>query len=650
MIKLLSKETIDKIAAGEVVERPENVAKELLDNAIDSGASAISVEIRGGGIELIRVTDNGCGIAKQDIPNAFLRHATSKLTSAEDLNHIRTMGFRGEALASIAGVARVEMITRRKEDLTGTRYLIEGGNEISMKDVGVPEGTSVIVRDLFFNVPVRRQFLKQPKTEGSYVRDIVEKASLSYPEISFSFLSDGKQLFHTTGNGRLKDTVYTVYGSDVIRNMIPVSYGNETGKISGYVSKPALSRSRRDSEIYFVNGRYVRSQVIDRAVETAYEGYLMQHRFPFTILSVEIAPEYVDVNIHPKKTEVRFSDDEAVFNLVYNAVKETMSHREHIENALNRPADVSKVQTEPHLEPFETKMSVAESALRERIAEKAPEISVLKDAADHAYRPQHPDGLRNATAKDPLANRTEAEDGKPKASENVPGPEGGKIPSIPAAVKQELPEETPRQDEVYEQLRFLDPDAGKKYKFIGQVFQTYWMIEYEDALYIIDQHAAHEKVNYERLTEKIRNHEVTSQAILPVLITLNAKEAALLEEHLDAFETAGYEIESAGDKDFYVRAVPACLPELSEKEMLLNMIESLNDSGQEMKNTLLSEKIASMSCKAAVKGNRVLTEQEMRALTEELLQCRDPYHCPHGRPVMIRFSKYELDRMFKRIV
>ena len=632
MIRLLTKEVIDKIAAGEVVDRPENAVKELLDNAIDSGATAISVEIRGGGVELIRVTDNGCGIAKEDLSNAFLRHATSKLNTAEDLSHIRTMGFRGEALASIAGVSRVEMITRRQEDLTGSRYVIEGGNECSVRDIGVPAGTSVIVRDLFFNVPVRRQFLKQPKTEASYVRDIVEKAALACPDISFSFISDGKQLFHTSGNGKRKDVIYTIYGNEVISSMLPVDYTGNAGRVTGFISKPALSRTRRDTEIYFVNGRYVRSSVIDRAVEMAYEGYLMQHRFPFTVLSVEIAPEAVDVNMHPKKTEVRFSSEEAVFDLLFEAVKNTLAHREHIEEALKRP-EKTVLRPEEHIEPFETKRPIKENGeYRSRIAEHAPQVAILKETAEKVYSAGN--SVAGAAAGSPI----------PYSDKSAEKPVDEKIQKTTDSIQTEKSEEEPVQ------LRFIDPDAKKRYKFIGQIFSTYWLIEYEGALYIIDQHAAHEKVNYERLTEQIRNNEVTSQEIIPVMITLNAKDAAALEDHLDEFTKAGYEIECIGDRDFYVRAVPANLPELSEKEMLMNMIESLSENGQGIRNSLLAEKIASMSCKAAVKGNRNLAEQEMRALTDELLNCKDPYNCPHGRPVMIRFSKYELDKMFKRIL
>jgi len=635
VIKLLSKETIDKIAAGEVVERPENVAKELMDNAIDSGATAISVEIRGGGCDLIRVTDNGCGIEKSDLPNAFTRHATSKLTTAEDLSHIRTMGFRGEALASIAGVSRVEMITRRKEDLTGTRYVIEGGNEISVRDIGVPNGTTIIVRDLFFNVPVRRQFLKQPKTEGSCVRDIVEKAALSYPAVSFSFLSDGKQMFHTSGNGKLLDVIYTVYGGETVSHMIPVSYSSEDGTVTGYLSKPSMVRNRRDSEIYFVNGRFVKSTVIERAIETAYEGYLMQHKFPFTVLMIDVAPEKIDVNIHPKKTEIRFSDDEKMFDMVYAAVKDTLSHREHIEDALHRESEKKTVR-EPHFEPFEKKQdSTARSP-----------IGVLKDSLDDIYNTASVSQTHSSEQKEKTGSFVPA---KPVMAKE----EARNVTVEPVPVKEtakNVTAETVQTNETYEQLKFLDPEAKKKYRFLGQIFDTYWLIEYEQALYIVDQHAAHEKVNYEKLVEKILNGRADSQNILPVILSLQAKDAVLLEEHLDDFAKAGYEIESAGDRDFYVRAVPASLPELSRKELLMEMIEGLAEIRSGLNDQLIREKIASMSCKAAVKGNNRLSEQEMRCLIDELLLLRDPYNCPHGRPVMIKFTKHELDKLFKRIV
>lgn len=644
MIRLLSKETIDKIAAGEVVDRPENVVKELIDNAVDSGATAVSVEIRNGGTDLIRVTDNGCGISKADIPNAFVRHATSKLTAAEDLQKIMTMGFRGEALASIAGVSRVELITKRKEDITGHRYVIEGGREISLKEIGIPDGTTLIIRDLFFNVPVRKQFLKSARTEGSYVRDVVEKAALSFTGISFSFISDGRQLFHTSGNGKLKDVIYTVYGNEISQSLLSVDYQNGTVSVSGLISKPVLSRSKRDFEICFVNGRHVRSNIIERAVETAYEGYLMQHRFPFTVLKIDISPEKIDVNIHPKKTEIRFSDDEAVFNAVYDAVKNTISHRELIPEAFS-PEKKQETKNTPHFEPFEEKLR--------GLKEAAPEIDAVKKELEKVT-----DGFSNGIDRDTEENaqlpiggntRLSISESTGEDDETVSGMlcDSGSYVSPYEVVCED---HTDSPEEIYEQQKFISEEAKPYYRFIGQLFETYWMIEYENSLYIIDQHAAHEKVNYEKMLAAIQSNEAAGQMIIPMMLSLNASEAALLTENMEAFNAVGFEIEPAGDKDFVVRAVPAQLPELSSSELLMDMIDSLSElkTGVEMK--VLKEKVASMACKASVKGNMRLSEREMRALTDELLTLKDPYNCPHGRPVIVKLSHYDLDKMFKRIV
>ena len=629
MIKLLSKETIDKIAAGEVVERPENVVKELLDNAVDSGATSISVEIKGGGSELIRVTDNGSGIEKADVRNAFLRHATSKLTEAGDLLRLTTMGFRGEALSSIAGVSRVELITRCEKDLTGTRYLIEGGKEISFREVGVPVGTTMIVRDLFFNVPVRKDFLKSPKTEGSYVRDMVEKCALSFPEISFSFLSDGRQVFHTTGSGKLKDVIYVIYGAEITKELIPVTYRTEDLFLEGFISKPVISRSKRDYEIYFVNRRYVRSQVMDRAIETAYDGYLMQHRFPFTVLSLHTDPGKIDVNIHPKKTEIRFSDDERIFQFLYESLVDALRHREHIVEYSGGEKKGKKEEVPSvHVEPFERKNTASQdAALLPEFKKALSEIPMGRETAqESSFSCPH-------TLSDVIHYREE--------EKHIPDPAAfGKEPrgKEPENVQETLP------------LSFLSEKAKPYYRFIGQIFDTYWMIEYNHELFIIDQHAAHEKVNYERFMREIETEEVMSQEILPMMITVSAKEAALLGDALEAFSAMGYDIESAGDKDFIVRAVPACLPEISRKEMLLEMIAGLCEEKLPQKPRILKERIASMSCKAAVKGGNTLSEMEMRSLLDELLTLKDPYTCPHGRPTIVRFSKAELDKMFKRIV
>ena len=603
MINILTKETIDKIAAGEVAERPESVVKELVDNAIDAGPAAISIEIKDGGLSLIRVTDNGCGIAKADIPVAFVRHATSKLKTAEDIEHVVTMGFRGEALASIAAVSRVELISKTADSLTGTLYRIENGVERENKEIGAPDGTTVAVRDFLLNVPVRRQFLKSRQTENSYIITTVESMALAHPDISFTLNVEGKTVLHTSGNGRLLDIIYMIYGAEAAKNLLEVDYSKNGIHISGFAAKPVISRSKRDYELFFVNGRCIKADILAKAVEDAYSSYMMQHRFPMVILSISVKPETVDVNVHPRKTEVRFSDNALMYDVLFDALKEILQRTELIADApipvsfhgsVNKftggsslaafadagTIDTPKKQTAPSIEPFEEK----------RRAEYEEKAAV------------HFDDVLPIIRKD-----------DPKA--------------------------------------FLTEKSVPYFKMIGQVFDTYWIIEYNNEMYLIDQHAAHEKVNYEEYMSLINNHEVTSQMLFPpIVLTLSARETVLLDKNLELFSEAGYEIEYAGDRDYIVRAVPSNVPGVGEYELLRDIIEHTFDEGGRLSSELLKEKIASMSCKAAVKGNNRLSEPEMKALIEKLLQLDNPYACPHGRPTVIKWSKYELDKLFKRIV
>lgn len=606
MIRVLTKDTIDKIAAGEVVEKPVNVVKELVDNSLDSGASSISVEIRSGGTSLIRVTDNGSGIAKDDLPRAFIRHATSKIQNADDLSDIRTMGFRGEALSSISAVSRTEVMTKRKDDLFGYRYFSEGGAERGPEEIGIPDGTTMLVRDLFFNIPVRKQFLRSERVETSAIRDMVEKFAIGSPEVSFSLIVDGKQVLHTTGNGMLKDVIYTVYGPEMTKDLVTVEHTEEGMHITGFVSKPNVSRSKREYEVIYVNGRHVSDRNVSEAIETAYEGYLMQHRFPFAVLRIDIDPSRIDVNIHPKKEEIRFSDTEAVSGAVYRAVRGALEGKELIPEVTlsERLPDAEKEKTPLfRAEPFE-----------QRFAEKKRTWS-------------YPDRRED---KGPIKAFGETE--------------------------QELVREALSEPEMSKpvQLSFLDTAAKPYYRYLGQFFNTYCLIEYQDHLYMIDQHAAHEKVLYERLSRQIRenmNDHPASQNILPVILSLPKADAEVLSGHMDVFCSIGFEMEEAGDNDFIVRAVPASLPSLSEKDLLMDMLDMLSEDSTLPKDpVLLKNRIASMSCKAAVKAGMRLSDMEIRSLIDELLTLEDPYHCPHGRPVIIRFSRNDIDKMFKRIV
>ncbi len=605
MINILSKETIDKIAAGEVAERPESVVKELCDNAVDSGPTAISVEIRGGGLELIRVTDDGCGIDREDIPVAFVRHTTSKLRTAEDIEHIMTMGFRGEALASISAVSNVEMISKTGKELSGTYYRIDNGYERANREIGAPDGTTVIVRDFLLNVPVRRQFLKSVQVENSYIITAVENMALAHPEISFSLTVDGKNILHTSGNGKLKDVIYIIYGSQTAKNLIELYYEDNGITVSGYAAKPVVNRSKRDFELFFVNGRCIKSDILRKAAEDAYSAYMMQHRFPMFALNIRLKPEAIDVNVHPRKTEVRFSDNALIYDTLFDAVKKALSNTELVIDAgadLQRKPEGSTGVCETKGENFQAKSFEqknesfkAEPFETNRKYDYVSSISEMINAAE----------IENADA---LRKRTDDK-------------------------------------------AFLQKKNAPYFKLIGQVFDTYWIIEYNDEMYVIDQHAAHEKVNYERFVKLIDNHEVTSQMLYPpVVLTLSAKEAALLDKNIDLFFEAGYEIEYAGDRDYVVRAVPSNLPEIGELELLKDIIEHIFEESNKLGSELLKDKIASMSCKAAVKGNNKLSEIEMKALIEELLTLDNPYACPHGRPTIIKWSKYDLDRLFKRIV
>ena len=662
MIRLLSKETIDKIAAGEVIERPESVVKELLDNAIDSGADKISVEIRGGGTELIRVTDNGCGIEGGEIRTAFLRHATSKLQSAEDLRHIRTMGFRGEALASISAVSRTELISRTRESISGFRYEMAGGEEKEFSEIGAPEGTTVVVRDLFYNVPARKEFLRSAASEGAAVTDMAEKAALCHPEIAFTYIMDRRTVFATPGSGKPLEVIYKIYGRDISMNLLELDFAvPETGiRLHGLIGKPVISRARRDMEIYFVNGRYIRSRVIERAIEEGYGGHMMQHRFPFVLLYIDMDPELTDVNVHPKKMEVRFSDEASVFEAVSSGIRKRLREEELIIEAGAEREEKRKKEGSAlalsnisgasgpvsRAEPFEERKQQFMFREQEAFPKDGRKSFMFMEAApDQAAAEQVPEG--QSLTERSLAGQSSS--GQSLAAQD----QAGKKPA--EASKDErrpvFPDDGPVEQLELPKEVFLSEKAYPQFRMIGQVFGTYWIIEYDGYMYMIDQHAAHEKVNYERLMERVRNRKAASQYIYPpIMMSLSAAEAEAVEKSMEVFAELGYEIEEAGGREIIVRAVPSDLPELSRKELLSEIIASLCEAGGSMAPEILRDRIASMSCKAAVKGNSELSEAEMRALIGELLSLQDPYNCPHGRPTIARWSKYDLDKIFKRIV
>ena len=637
-INVLDSDTINKIAAGEVVERPSSVVKELVENAIDAKATAITVEIRDGGTSLIRITDNGCGIEKEDIPLAFLRHSTSKIKSVEDLLVVSSLGFRGEALSSIASVAQVELITKPAGNLTGVRYLIDGGIEKSSEEIGCPNGTTIIVRNLFYNTPARRKFLKAFMTEAGYVNDLLMRLALSHPEISFKFINNGQNKLHTAGNMQLKDIIYNVYGRDIASNILEVSALSANMKLTGYIGKPIISRGNRAFENYFINGRYIKSPIITKAIEEAYKNFVMVHKYPFTAFHLEIDSSYIDVNVHPTKMEIRFTNNDEIYQLVYRTIRDALSGKELI---VNVSLDTSKEQLQKAKEEAK---SLYKAPLPEpfEIGRKA-RIEVLKH--------EKPNPIFNKPILKPIDKIEKSV--KDKVYEPVILPQINKVPEK----KQDMyiQEEPAAYVTKSEQLNLFDDqllskEARLRHKLIGQVFDTYWLVEYDGKLFIIDQHAAHEKVMYEKLIKQFKAAIPTSQYIQPpIIVSLTMNEENILKQYMNNLEHIGFEIEHFGGTEYAIRAVPSELYGYSERDLFIDLLDSLFEESGRMQANLIEERIATMACKAAVKGNQSLSFSEADALIDNLLKADNPYNCPHGRPTIISMTKRELEKKFKRI-
>lgn len=661
-IQVLDQITIDKIAAGEVIERPASIVKELVENSIDAKAASVTVEIQDGGISLIRVTDNGSGIEREDIRNAFLRHSTSKIRKVEDLAHIASLGFRGEALSSISAVTRTELITKTKEDTFGTRYVIEGGVEQSLEDAGAPDGTTFLVRQLFYNVPARRKFLKTPMTEAGHVQDLLMRLALSHPEVAFTFINNGQTKMRTSGNGKLKDVIYSIYGREAAANLIELDYSMDGLVMKGYLGKPVITRGNRNFENYFVNGRYVKNAMLSKAIEDAYKDFLMQHKFPFVVIHFQVDGEKIDVNVHPTKMEMRFQRQQDVYNIVYEGVHRTLLEPELIPQV---EAPAPKVISQPKSEsPFLLKPKTApqpmekkpegkeephdEAYFMKKMKERVLSYHQRNSSAEVAkkeqiFRPQ----AQAERIKDALARAKEVEKQPQKQAEEQPE----LIRETPVYETKPVTEEKAEQLNLFEE-HLLKREKKAEYKLIGQVFETYWLVEFENSLYIIDQHAAHERVLYERTLKEMKNREFTAQYLSPpIILSLSMQEAQVLNENMDRFTRIGFEIEPFGGEEYAVRAIPDNLFGIAKKELLLEMLDDLADGiSTSMTPELIDEKVASMSCKAAVKGNNRLSAQEADALIGELLLLENPYHCPHGRPTIIAMTQRELEKKFKRIV
>lgn len=621
-INILDHQTIDKIAAGEVVERPASVVKELVENAIDAGADAITVEIKEGGTSLIRVTDNGSGIEKSQVENAFLRHATSKISSADDLTSLVSLGFRGEALASIAAVSQVELITKTPGDLTGVRLQIEGGVVKGKEEIGAPQGTTLLVRNLFYNTPPRKKFLKQPRTEGSYVADLMEHLAMSNPKVSFKFLLNGQTKFYTTGSGGLREIVYRIYGKEIADALTDFCCEREGMRVTGLLGKPVINRANRSYEIFYINGRYIRSTLISKAVEEGYREYLMQHKFPFCILHFQVDTEKIDVNVHPSKMEVRIADGPAFYEEVRVAVEEALRGREMI----------------PEVSLF------TEKEQREEAKEEESREALARQEAPEPFERN-----RILQSREAAAEREKSYVNYESAFRKAPQ-ESMLRQTVEYRAAESAPVGKPEQMELFDD-RLLSVKAKEQYEIIGQLFETYWLISYQEKLLIVDQHAAHEKVRYERLMRHLREKDIVSQSINPpAIVTLSNREKECYLQHQEDFASLGFEIEAFGGNDYAVRGVPMDLYGYTEESFFYEILDELSAETVTGTPESIRTRIATMACKAAVKGNMRISQQEMEALLDELLTLDNPYNCPHGRPTIVSMSKYEIEKKFKRIV
>ena len=660
-IQVLDQITIDKIAAGEVIERPASIIKELVENAIDAGASAVTVEIKEGGISFIRITDNGCGIPKGEVPLAFLRHSTSKIRSVDDLSTVASLGFRGEALSSIAAIAQVELITKTKDEVTGTRYRIEGGAEKSIEDTGAPDGTTFLVHQIFYNTPARRKFLKTPMTEASHVSELMTRLALSHPEVSIQFINNGQEKLHTSGNGKLKDIIYHVFGRDIANNLLETNERIDGIQVQGFIGKPIISRGNRNYENYFINGRYVKSNIIAKAIEDAYKDFTMQHKYPFTALHFTMDGTDLDVNVHPTKMELRFSNQQGVYNFIYNALKQTLSEPEliprvELPEAKEVPVKAEKIverkqeqpmtpvreerktpviEEEKNLDYFMKKMRERVTAYHQQVTKvkPTPAPSVVQENVNYEALP----ASQVAAVKQPVPEqRTVAKEPMPEQA---------------VAPREEKSVVTEKQLDFFEE-KLLTKKAAQEYKIIGQLFETYWLVEFHEQLYIIDQHAAHERVLYEKTLRGMKDREFTSQYLSPpIILNLSMQEEEALNTHMDIFTNIGFEIEPFGGDSYAIRAVPDNLFSIAKRELFTEMLDQLVDGiHSSLAPDIVAEKVASMSCKAAVKGNSRLSAAEVETLIGELLDLENPYHCPHGRPTIIAMTKRELEKKFKRIV
>ena len=693
MIKVLDQATINKIAAGEVVERPSSVVKELVENAIDAGATAVTVEIKDGGLSFIRITDNGAGIEKAEVPTAFIRHATSKIMTIEDLLSVSSLGFRGEALASIAAVAQVELITKTAHALTGLRYEIHGSKEIASEEIGAPTGTTIIVRNLFYNVPARKKFLKTPMTEGGYITDLITRLALSRPDISFKYIINGNNKITTSGNGKLQDVIYHIYGKDVSSNLLPIKRQVDEFKVEGYIGKAFVSKGNRSFEHYFINERSIRNVVVTKAIEEAYKSFVMIHKFPFTALHFTLDSTKLDVNVHPAKMESKYADGERLFQFVKDSVRQALLQEEMIPDVSLRSAKEEKaivIEQQRQLnanvpEPFEKKaraIRYQQESARKDVADNrktavttVPESVTIPQpvtAPESVTVPQPVTAPESVTVSQPVAVPESVTISQPVTVPETTVKSASSAPTTIQEIDRKHPENVSPMEEHMEaaapeisskpetlskpeQLsmpleQFISEEARKSHRLIGQVFKTYWIVEYDSKMYIMDQHAAHEKVMFERLMRQMSEKNVISQQLLPPkVVHLDSAEHALVISHMDLFEQTGFDLEDFGDDSIVIRAMPDDIMGVDPQSLFDALLNALSTDTGRLQIDFFVEKLSGMACKAAIKGNTEISFQEADALIDELLTLDNPYNCPHGRPTMISLTKTELERKFKRI-
>lgn len=723
MIKVLDQNTINKIAAGEVIEKPSSVIKELVENSIDSGATAVTVEVKGGGLSFMRVTDNGAGINKDEVKLAFKRHATSKLVKVEDLLSISSLGFRGEALASIAAVSQVELISKTADDVTGIRYQIHGGAEISSEEIGCPNGTTIVVRNLFYNTPARKKFMKTDATEISYIYDLMCRICMSHPEVSFKFIANGTDKIFTSGNGKLKDIIYHIYGRDITSNLLEINAENDYMKISGFIARPCISRGNRSFEGYYVNHRYIKSAVLTKAIEDAFRTFVMIHKFPFTEINFDVKPDLIDVNVHPTKMELKFVNSQDIYSFTYNAIRETLLFKELIPDVTPekdpKPETFKQRDIGNKPEAFENKRREALVAAENKnmptnvaapmnntvptsgitptnnsaptssftlVNNSVPAGSPLPESTPAPVRPvievidetksancvredvspykrsvsENRENVAESNTDNQNADNQNIDSQNTCNKENVntntdvsTSQSSDNSTLLSNSLENTKPAEEKKkyvQQDMFQE-KFLTKEARAKHRLIGQLFKTYWLIEYDGRFFIMDQHAAHEKVKYEELMANYNNKKIYSQYLMPpAVVTLSAAEIEFLHENMEMFEALGYQIENFGGREFKLNAVPDNLFGLDGRELFIDFIADASSSAKKVTIDTFIHKLSTMACKAAIKGNTEISFKEADALIDQLLKLENPYTCPHGRPTVISMTEAEIEKKFKRIV